>query len=166
MKTLAGIVRNSGAGARSQPTRRLPLPSAGFLHLVTTQEVEALRDSLAEGKLPEDLQTKLLRLSGGSLLHNSVAQNSQTIISLLMATYHGAFLGATRADLDRLLRVLAYVRKENDATPDSLPGGYVDDQQEVRAVMNEMHDLFERFKAWRLRYQVPQLWLGPGIERA
>jgi hypothetical protein len=59
---------------------------------------------------------------------------------------------------ERLLRVLAYVRKDDDSIPDYQPGGFVDDQQEVRKVDNKYHSLLESFKAWRLRHQVPALW--------
>jgi hypothetical protein len=57
-----------------------------------------------------------------------------------------------------LLRVLAYVRKDDDAIPDNRPDGFVDDQQEIRAMLNEMGGLLQSFKMWRLRHQVPEMW--------
>jgi hypothetical protein len=50
------------------------------------------------------------------------------------------------------------VRKDDDSIPDYQPGGFVDDQQEVRKADNEYHSLLESFKAWRLQHQVPALW--------
>jgi hypothetical protein len=137
----------------------LPLVATpGFLNLVTAQELQQLRDALLDGRPPRDLELKLSRLANGSLLHRFVEQNSRLIISLLVAAYSGEFRQANRAGLERLLRVLAYIRKDDDATPDCRPDGYVDDQQEIRAMLNEMGDLLQSFKLWRLRHQVPEMW--------
>jgi hypothetical protein len=130
----------------------------GFLNLITSRELEQLRDALLDGRPPRDLELKLSRLGGGSLLHRFVEQNCRLIISLLIAAYSCEFRGANRASLERLLRVLAYVRKDDDATPDCRPDGFIDDQQEIRAMLNEMGELLQSFKAWRLRHQVPEMW--------
>ena len=140
-------------------SRSLPMTAVpGFLHLVTPHELQQLRDALLKGRPPRDLEFKLARLAGGSLLHRFVEQNSRLIIALLVAAYDGSFSEASRPRLERLLRVLAYVRKEDDANPDYRPDGLVDDQQELRAVLNEMGDLLQSFKIWRLRNQVPEMW--------
>jgi hypothetical protein len=130
----------------------------GFLHLVTPCELQELRDALLDGRLPRDLDLKLTHLAGGSLLHRFVEQNCRLIIALLIAAYSGSFREANRPSLERLLRVLAYVRKDDDANPDYRPDGFVDDQQEIRAMLNEMGDLLQFFKIWRLRNQVPEMW--------
>lgn len=117
-----------------------------------------MRNALMDGKLPTDLQGKLSYLTGESLIHRFVAENARLIVSLLMAAYGGAFRQANQACLERLLRVLAYVRKNDDATPDSEAGGFVDDQQEMRAAIIEFGAMIESFKSWRLRYQVPGMW--------
>ena len=75
-----------------------------------------------------------------------------------MAAQKGSFAEASPADLVRLLKVLAYVRRDEDMIPDYLPGGYTDDLREVRAATTELSDLLGSFKAWRLRHQVPALW--------
>jgi hypothetical protein len=134
------------------------MATPGFLNLVTPQELQELREALMDGRPPRDLELKLNRLAAGGLLHRFVEQNSRLIISLLVAAYGGEFREANRASLERLLRVLAYVRKDDDATPDSRPDGFVDDQQEIRAMLNEMGDLIQSFKTWRLRHQVPEMW--------
>ena len=131
-------------------------PSA--LYLITPGDLEDLRSALMRGALPTDLEIKLRGLAQGSLLHQSVEQNCRLFTSLLLAAEHSSFNEASRADLDRLLRVLAYVRKENDAISDFKPNGFVDDQQEVRAAASELSVLLRRFKDWRLRTQVPDLW--------
>jgi hypothetical protein len=51
------------------------------------------------------------------------------------------------------------VRKDDDAIADYKPGGFVDDQQEVRAATQQLGPLLTSFKAWRLRHQVPRMWL-------
>jgi hypothetical protein len=129
------------------------------LDLVTENELEQLRSALAHGRLPADLETKLQTLAQGSLLHCSVEQNCRLFVSLLLASEHSSFNDATRRDLDRLLRVLAYVRKENDTIADCKPNGFVDDQQQVRAAVNDVAEVIQRFKTWTLRTQVPDLWL-------
>jgi hypothetical protein len=134
------------------------MPTPGFLNLITSQELEQLREALMDGRAPRDLELKLKLLSNGSLLHRFVEQNSRLIIALLVAAYGGGFREANRASLERLLRVLAYVRKEDDANPDHRPDGFLDDQQEIRAMLSEMGDLLQSFKMWRLRHQVPEMW--------
>jgi hypothetical protein len=111
-----------------------------------------------DGRPPRDLELKLKRLASGTLSHRFVEQNSRLIIMLLVAAYGGSFREANSATLERLLRVLAYVRKDDDANPDYRPDGLIDDQQEIRAVLSEMGDLIQSFKMWRLRHQVPELW--------
>src|ERR1051325_6350537 len=140
-------------------TRSLPIVARpGFLNLVSPQELAQLREALMDGRPPRDLELKLNRLGNGSLLHRFVELNSRLIIGLLVAAYSGSFREATPAKLERLLRVLAYVRKEDDANADNRPDGFVDDQQEIRAMLSEMGDLLQSFKMWRLRHEVPGMW--------
>ena len=90
--------------------------------------------------------------------HQFIAQNCRLFAALLLATEAGEFRDISPAERDRLLRVLAYVRKEDDALPDYAPEGFTDDQQEVRAVLVELGGLLTAFKSWRLRHQVPEMW--------
>jgi hypothetical protein len=129
-----------------------------YLHLVTAGEVEDLRQALARGQLPPDLEAKLARLAGGNLQHRFVLRHCRCFVALLLAASEGSFREATRTDCERLLRVLAYVRKDDDAVPDYKPDGFLDDQQEVRAATVELAPLLQSFKAWRLRHQVPGMW--------
>lgn len=157
MKTYSTVANGLARGealSEALPPGVMP----GFLHLVTPHELLELRDALLDARVPRDLELKLTRLSGGSLLHRFVEQNSRLITALLIAAYSGSFREANRPSLERLLRVLAYVRKDDDANPDYRPDGLVDDQQEIRAMLNEMGDLLQSFKMWRLRNQVPEMW--------
>ena len=129
------------------------------LNLVTAHELEGLRVELAKGRVPSDLEAKLNKLAAGSLSHRFIEQHCQTIIGLLLASEEGSFMGASRAERDRLLRVLAYVRKDDDAIPDYRPDGFTDDQEEMRAVTIELKPLVGSFKAWRLQHQVPAFWM-------
>ena len=131
----------------------------GLLYLVTAHDVQGLRSALAQGRLPADLETKLARLAGGSLSERYVEQNCRLIVALLLAAQQNSFTQATPADRERLLRVLAYVHKDDDAIPDYKPGGFFDDQQEVRAAATELNHVLLAFKVWRLRHQVPGMWL-------
>jgi hypothetical protein len=145
-----------------QTTLRTPmrLVPTNALHLVSTHELETLRTALAEGRVPLDLQAKLETLPVKGLLHHFIEQNSLRFISLLLAAHAGDFHRGTAADRERLLRVLAYVRKDDDAIPDHRPGGFADDHQEVRAATLELESLLDEFKFWRLRHQVPKMWLA------
>jgi hypothetical protein len=150
----------SGFSMDARPGTLPTVATPGFLNLVNPQELVELRDALMDGRVPRDLQLKLSGLAGGSLLHRFVEQNSRLIIALLTAAYGGSFREASHANLERLLRVLAYIRKEDDAHADCRPDGFVDDQQEIRAMLNEMGDLLQCFKMWHLRHQVPEMWRG------
>jgi hypothetical protein len=135
----------------------MPIARSGLLYLVTAHDVHGLRSALAQGRLPPDFEVKLARLAGGSLSDRCVEQNSRLFFTLLLAALESGFTEATPADRERLLQVLAYVRKDDDAIPDFQPGGFTDDQQEVRAATMELSPLLHAFKVWRLRHQVPAM---------
>jgi hypothetical protein len=138
----------------------LPLAwRSGALHLVNAHEMQELREALIRGVLPHDFEAKLARLAEGDLTHRFLAQNSRLFAALLLAAWDGSFKEASPASCERLLRVLAYVRKDDDAVPDYRIGGFMDDQQEMRLAMTELQPLLKSFKAWRLRHQVPEMWL-------
>jgi len=132
-------------------------PSA--LCLVSMNELKELSAALDGGALPRDFEAKLARLAGGDLVHRFLAQNGRLFSALLVAVRDGSFRGASRDDCGLILRVLAYVRKEDDAIPDYRVGGFADDQQEMRMAMTQLQSLLASFKAWRLRNQVPAMWL-------
>ncbi len=148
------------ATTQSQPDTTPRAPQPGLLYLVTAQELEELRTALAKGGLPLDLETKLNRLAQGDLLERSVARHCGCFVALLQSVQEGAFREATPEACERLLQVLAYVRKDEDAIADYKPGGFKDDQQEVRAATLELGPLLKSFKAWRLRFQVAGMWLS------
>jgi len=129
-----------------------------LLHWINAHELEELRATLAHGNLPADFLWKLKRLAGGDLNQRFIERNCRQFAALLLATEAGEFRDLSPAERERLLRVLAYVRKEDDARPDYAPEGLTDDQQEVRAVLVELGRLLAAFKAWRLRHQVPGMW--------
>ncbi len=135
-----------------------PLVRSGLPYLVTPNDVHEMRSALIKGRLPADFETKLTRLGEGSLVERYVEHNSRLFFALLLAGVESSFIEASASDRERLLRVLAYVREEDDAIPDYLPGGFIDDQQEVRAAALELAPLLQEFRAWRLRHQVPGMW--------
>ena len=140
------------------PRQPTPLWPPRFLHLVSESEIADLRQALLRGAIPVDFEHKLNRLAKGNIIQQYVAKHCVDFIGLLFAAQDGGFRKASRADLDRLVRVLAYVRKDEDAIPDYRADGLVDDQQEVRAVLAELGPLLHSFKAWHLCHQVPTLW--------
>ncbi|HWW01217.1 MAG TPA: hypothetical protein VNZ64_16090 [Candidatus Acidoferrum sp.] len=138
----------------------------GRLHLVTVHEVEDLRDELARGNVPPDLEAKLCKLGLSELGHRFIEQQCRTIIGLIQAAQAGSFKVADRAEFERLVRVLAYVRKDDDAIPDYQSDGFADDREEVRSAATELSPLLHAFKAWRLQHQVPAMWTPfPGAEQ-
>ncbi len=146
------------ASNQSRPPARQPALLPHRLHLVSSHEFQDLHQRLARGQVPPDLESKLVKLSQGDLAHRSIEQNCRTIIALLQAAHEGSFKAASPQQCDRLLRVLAYVRKDDDAIPDYRLDGFVDDQQEMRLATRELDSLLQNFKAWRLRHQVPAMW--------
>jgi hypothetical protein len=136
-----------------------PLPGQSYLHVVTNSELDDLRRAIARRELPLDFETKLDRLSRGNLTHRFVERTCRLFAALIFAAQEKRFPQATEADCERLVRVLAYVRKEDDVVADYKPNGFLDDQQEIRVAMTDLAPLLKTFKAWRLEHQVPELWL-------
>ena len=158
---MSGVI--GASGSCTGLLMQLPSLRPTHLHLVTTHDLENLRIELSRGNVPSDLEAKLNRLAMGDLSHRFIEQNCRTIIALLLATCEGAFNGASREECERLLRVLSYVRKEDDAIPDYRPDGFLDDQQELRAATTELGPMLQSFKVWRLRHQVPGMWLSNSV---
>jgi hypothetical protein len=128
------------------------------MHLVSAHELRELADALARDRLPPDFETKLQQLAAGDLGRCFIEQNCRTIVALLAAHNEGTYRHASAADCTRLLHLLAYVRKDDDAIPDYRPDGFTDDQQEMRKVLAELGPLLQAYKKWRLQHQVPILW--------
>jgi len=152
-----GMRENVGPGPVRSPARTL-VSRPALLQWITPHELEALRDALARGCLPPDFLGKLKRLQRGDLSHHFIEQSCRLFAALLVAAEDGSFREGSPAERERLLRVLAYVRKDDDAIPDYKPEGFADDQREIRSAAVELHALIQSFKAWRLRHQVPALW--------
>src|SRR5215470_14335496 len=165
MKSYANYV--TGESPQNPAPRGVQMPASGSsaLHLVSKHELEELALALARGFVPADLDAKLNRLAAGNLLHRYVEQHCRLFIALLKAVNDGSFKPAKGVERERLLRVLAYVRKDDDAIPDYKPTGFTDDQREVRAAVMELESLLEAFKCWRLQHQVPSLWAGANASR-
>jgi hypothetical protein len=160
MKTLGRNLVRDYAVSQCWPKARQAAFRPSYLHLVTAHDLQALRDGLPKGQVPPDLEAKLATLAVGDLGYRFIEQKCRTIIALVLAAEEGSFKEASRIECELLTRVLAYVRKDDDAIPDYRPDGFVDDQQVVRAVTTELNPLLQAFKAWRLRYQVPGMWLN------
>jgi hypothetical protein len=158
MKSLRSTVWEHNGAGLIRSDAHMTAARFGHLHLLSAQDVQELRTALVHGRLPADFELKLARLAEGNLSERYVEQNSHLFFALLLAAAHSSFTDATPAQREHLLRVLAYVRKSDDAIPDFLTGGYIDDQQGVRAAATEMAPLLQAFKAWRLRHQVPAMW--------
>ena len=92
------------------------------------------------------------------MVQRYVELNARLFLALLAAAADGSFSDATSAECERMLRVLAYIRKDDDEIPDYRPGGFFDDQQEVRAFVAQHAALLSSFKSWRLTHQVPTMW--------
>ena len=132
--------------------------TASGLHMVTEQDLKDLEMALNRGNVPTDFESKLQNLATQTLLHRSVERNCRLFITLLQAAHNDDFKQMTDAAKDNLLRVLAYVRKDDDAIADYKKNGFVDDQREVQAAVADLAILLNSFKSWRLCHQVPGLW--------
>ena len=160
MKSLSSSAVEECAANQVRFGAQTPFVPSGLLHLVTAHDLQALRSALAKGSLPPDFEAKLTRLGEGSLIHRYVEQYSRLFFALMLAALDSSFTETTPAERERLLRVLAYVRKDDDVIPDYRQDGFVDDQQVVRAAVMELAQLLQAFKVWRLRHQVPGMWRG------
>jgi hypothetical protein len=159
MKSWRSSVLEHRAIGQVWPVAQMPMVMrSGRLNLVTAHDVQGMRSALAQGRLPADFEAKLARLAEGSLSDRYVEQNSRLFFALLLAAQGSGFTEASPSDRERLLQVLAYVRKDDDAIPDYRPDGFTDDQQEVRTATMQLSPLLHSFKVWRLRYQVPAMW--------
>ena len=162
MEIYTGGLSEVGAGGGHSPAQTL-VSRPALLQWITPHELEALRDALVRGRLPPDFLGKLKRLKDGDLTHHFIEQNCRLFAALLAATEDGNFREGSPAERERMLRVLAYVRKDDDAIPDYRPEGFADDQREMRAASTELAGLIHAFKAWRLRHQVPVMWPDHGV---
>ena len=152
-----GMSEKVGADRVKSPARTLASRPA-LSQWITPHELLALRDALVRGGLPPDFLGKLKRMTDGDLTHHFIEQNCRLFAALLVAKEGGSFHEGSPAECERLLQVLAYVRKDDDAIPDYKSGGLADDQREMRAATVALDGLIQAFKTWRLRHQVPIMW--------
>src|SRR3954462_12829220 len=110
--SLTSIEQQMTRHAAVRPTQTPVRPD--FLHLVTAGELEGLKQAIVRRSLPMDFEAKLTRLAHGDLTHRFVERNCRLFAALLLAVQHDIF-GASKADCERLLRVLAYARKDDDS---------------------------------------------------
>ena len=146
-----GLIAQAAAGSVQLPVR------PDFLYVVTPGELASLQEAITHRALPVDFEAKLSRLAEGDLTHRFVERMCRLFTELVLAVQDERF-GASKADCERLLRVLAYVRKEDDVVADYKPQGFLDDQQEIRAAMTDHGPILKTFKMWRLQHQVPGMW--------
>jgi hypothetical protein len=126
--------------------------------LITPYEVSSLREVLREGRVPWDLLHKLHRLRSDDYKEHYLQRQSWVLLSLLLAAGEQGFKDISLWDRERLIRMMAYVRKDEDAIPDSMPHGYDDDHDLMRMTCAQLGPVLEAFKAWHLLRQVPKLW--------
>lgn len=136
----------------------VPKVTPAALNLVTPHELDTLRQALRSGTLPLDLCAKLDRLRADDPQEQHLKQRSALLIGLLTAVEAHEFCLVTPEDRERLLRKLAYVRKDDDAIPDSWPGGFADDWDLMRQVCGELKPVLDAYKGWHLVRRVPLLW--------
>jgi hypothetical protein len=128
------------------------------LEMVTRTEMKALSDALQREHVPADLRAKLDRLSANDPREHYLKQQSLLLASLLMSPAARSFCALHQRDCERLLRMLAYVRKDDDAIPDVWPDGMVDDHDLMRFTCTELREALNSFKGWHLSRRVPLLW--------
>jgi hypothetical protein len=126
--------------------------------MVTEAEMKALCDALHHDRVPTDLRAKLDRLRADDPRDLYLRQQSLLLASLLMSPAARGFCRLRQHDCERLLRMLAYVRKDDDAIPDTWPGGMADDHDLMRLTCTELREALDAFKAWHLSRRVPLLW--------
>ena len=128
------------------------------LEMVTKAEMEALGDALQQNRVPQDLRAKLDWLRADDPKEFYLKQQSLLLASLLMSPAAREFCVLRPDDCERFLRMLAYVRKNDDAIPDLWPDGMADDHDLMRVTCRELREAIAAFKAWHLSRRVPLLW--------
>jgi hypothetical protein len=113
---------------------------------------------LHQDQVPADLRAKLERLRTDNPKEYYLKQQSLLLASLLMSPAAREFCLLRPNVCERLLRMLAHVRKDDDAIPDTWPGGMADDHDLMRLICTELREALDRFKAWHLSRRVPLLW--------
>src|SRR3989442_7464236 len=144
-----GTSENIGAG-RVHSLSRIRVSRPALSQWITPRELEALRGALARGCLPPDFLGKLKRMTDGDLSHHFIEQNCRLFAALLVAAEDCSFREGSPAERERLLRVLAYVRKDDDAIPDYKLEGFGDDQREIAPAAAGLHGLIKSLKRGRL----------------
>jgi len=139
---------------------RTPRVTPGALDLVTAREMETLCRDLAQGRIPLDLQAKVSVLRVDDPMEFFLKRQSELLLAFLMAPEASQYCRIRPDDCRRLLRMLAYVRKDDDAIPDTCPGGFVDDHDLMRMTCRELDQVLDAFKAWHLSRRVALLWNG------
>jgi len=130
--------------------------------MVTGAEMSNLCEALHSGQLPPDLRSKINRLRADDLRECYLKQQSLLLASFLMSPGAIEFCRLRPQDCQRLLRMLAYVRKDEDAIPDTWPDGMLDDYELMRMICTEMREILDAYKQWHLSRRVPLLWnAGP-----
>ena len=129
--------------------------------MVTEAEMQVLCDALHHDRVPADLRAKLDRLRTDDPKEYYLKHRSLLLASLLMSPAARGFCRLRPDDCERLLRMLAYVRKDDDAIPDTWPGGMADDHDLMRLTCTELREALDTFKAWHLSRRVPLLWNAP-----
>ena len=126
--------------------------------MVTEAEIKALNEALDQGHLPADLRAKLGGLRTDDPRELYLKRQSLLLGSLLMSPAAVAYCRLHPRVGERLLRMLAYVRKDDDVIPDTWSGGMADDHDLMRLTCRELREVLDTFKAWHLARRVPSLW--------
>jgi len=126
--------------------------------MVTDAELKALGDALHQNQVPADLRAKLNRLRADDPRESFLKQQSLLLVSLLQSPAARSFCHLHPSVCEQLLRMVAYVRKDDDAIPDTWPGGMADDHDLMRMTCTELREELAAFKAWYLSRRVPYLW--------
>jgi hypothetical protein len=125
------------------------------LDLLSDREVQDLRQSLASRVVPRDLQSKLHLLSIGDARMRFISEYSNLFLELFRSGCQGDFTQLTASDLEHVLRVLAYVRKEDDAIPDYLASGFFDDRREIGLAVTQLAPSLRKFESYRSMHGQP-----------
>jgi hypothetical protein len=133
------------------------------LNMVTAWELEALCHALRERRIPADLKAKVAGFRVDDPKEFYLKRQSELLLAFLLAPEASQYCRLRPDDCQRLLRVLAYVRKDDDAIPDTRPGGFVDDHDLMRMTCTELGQVLDAFKAWHLSRRVAHLWGASGV---
>ncbi len=112
-------------------------------------------DLKSNDRLIHTLQDKMHELDPRKLQDQILEANVRLLLDLVRDTLADRYQDLTILAFAHIVSALDYFVRVMDETPDSLPGGYLDDLQRVQRVCADFSGEIDAYKTWKLRQPRP-----------